>query len=577
MKRPGVIVLIALLAIMAVAVAVAIIFWPWLSSWLPQSEFLESWINYFVVDLDIGRWGPVATLLLVALIELIWALSLGRKSESVERHLKRVARAHAREIELRDREMALIKDERTALLAELDLREDLIREEQARLWAQFEELEHAATPYIRGAGDANGTGHPILKSKLIGLGQPELPLNLRSDWLRVISQLERIEVITSVSVRANHAAAQLSHHADGLLRLGDACHTLGQFERALAHYDKAIEHGAVSKGALVNRAVVKLDLGRYQAALQDLDRVLKLGESAWAFLYKGLIQEHLGEDRRALDNYSRAIRLEPTLAEAHFRRGFGHLRTQEYDRALHDESNVLELDSEHAMAYAVRGRARAALGDMQRAMSDLDRACSLAPRLSDPFLHRGLVEHRFSMHEKALADVARAIELDSESAAAYMALGEIRAAMGNYEEAIASFDRTLELNPKQPLAHDSRGKARAARGEYELAIEDYDQALQLDPARSMSLANRGAAYQQLGQDEQAIRDLDLALSLDPNLALAYYARALAYGSVGEYDKASRDLDRAGELDPSYIEKGRSLPGAGPAEATTMSSRGKNRK
>ncbi len=577
MKRPGVIVLIALLAIVVLTIAVGVIFWPWVSGWLPQSEFLESWISYLVVDLDIGRWGPVATLLLVALIELVWALSLGRKSESVERHLKRIGRNHAKDIELLDREMALIKDERTALLAELDLREDLVREEQARLWAQFEELEHAMAQSPRGTADAYNPGLSILKSTMIRHGQPELPLRLRSEWLRVISQLERIEVITSVSVRANHAAAQQSHHADGLLRLGDACHTLGQFERALAHYDKALEHGTVSQEALINRAVVKLDLGRHQAALQDLDRALKLGESAWAYLYRGLIQEHLGEERRAQDNYSKAIRLEPTLVEAHFRRGFGHLRAEEYERALHDESNVIELDSEYAMAYAVRGSARAALGDVQRAMSDLDKACSLAPRLPGPFLHRGLVERKLDMHEEALTDIARAIELDPESAVAYMARGEIHAAMGRQSQAIASFDRAIELDPKQVSAYDARGKARAALSEYELAIEDYHQALQLEPAFAIGLANRGAAYQQLGKHEQAITDLDLALSLDPNLAPAYYARALAYGSRGEYDKASRDLDRAAELDPSYIEKGQGLPGRGSAEANSMSSGGKNRK
>lgn len=578
MKRPGVIVLIALLVIMALTVAVALLLWPWVSSWLPQPDFLESWLSYLVVDLDIGRWGPVATLLLVAVIELVWALSLGRKSESGERQLDRMARTHAKEIGLLDREMALMKDERMALLAELDLREELIREEQARLWAQFEELERALAHHFQGASDATNAELPILKSKRVKQGQRDLPLNLRSEWLRVISRLERIEVITSVSVRANHSAAQQPQDASGLLRLGGACHTLGQFERALAHYDKAAELGAGSQQALINRAVAKLDLDRYQAALQDLDRALRLGESAWAFLYRGLIQENLGEERRAQDNYSRAIRLEPTLAEAYYRRGLGHLKAQEYDRALRDESNALEIDGEHAIAYAVRGRARAALGDFQQAMSDLDQACSLAPLLSEPFLHRGLVRHQYALHEEALADITRAIELDPMSALAYMARGEVQLAMGGHEQAIADFDQSLALDPQQPLAYDARGQARAALREYEQAIEDYGQALQLEPAYAKSLANRGVAYQQLGRNEQAITDLDLALSLDPNLAPAYYARALAYGSRGEYDRASRDLDRAAELDPSFIEKGPGLPGASSVqEGSVTPSKGKNRK
>ena len=560
MKRPGVILLVGLAGMALIVVGVAI-FWPWLSGWLPQSQPLEAWITYLVVDLNIGRWGPVATLLLVALIELVWALNLGRKSESVERQWRRLDRTHAKEVEILSQEIALMKDERAALLAELDLREDLIREERTRLWARFEELQRETDPVLQGERSREQVRPAILRSRSIVPGLPDLPPDVRGEWLRVISQLERIEMVTSVTVRTNHAVPQQMQHADELLRLGGACHGLGQYERALAHYNRAIELTPSNHEALINRAVVNQDLGRNQAALQDLDRALKLGESAWAYLYRGLIQEYLGEERRAQENYSRAIRMEPSLAEAYYRRGLAHFRVREYDRAFQDESRVLELDGEHAMAYTVRGRARAAIGDSQWALSDLDKGCSLAPRLPVPFFHRGLVRHELAMYEEALADFTRVIELDSTFAAAYMARGETYAAMEEYRQAIADYDRTLELEPKKSTAYSARGQARAAVSEFGLAVEDYSEALELEQDHATSLANRGAAYEKLGQHEQAILDLDRALVLDPNLASAYYVRALAYGSKGEYDKASRDLDRAVELDPSFSDKEQNLLGA----------------
>jgi tetratricopeptide (TPR) repeat protein len=519
---------------------------------------LEAWFSYLVVDLNIGRWGPVATLLLVALIELVWALNLGRKSDSVERQWRRLDRTHAKEVEVLEQEIKLMTEERAALLAELDLREDLIREERTRLWVQFEELQWETDPSLQGKNTREQVGHAILRSASIAPGSYDMPSDVRSEWLRVISQLERIEMVTSVMVRTNHAAPQQLRHADELLHLGGACHRLGQFERALAHYNGAIELTPGDHEALINRAVVNLDLGRNQAALQDLDRALKLKESAWAYLYRGLIQEQLGEERRAHESYSRAIRQDPLLAEAYYRRGLAHLRAQEYDRAFQDESRVLELDGEHAMAYTVRGRARAALGDSQWALSDLDKGCALATRLPDPYYQRGLVRYDLAMYQDALADFTCVIDLDPVHSAALMARGETYAAMEEYELAIADYDRTIELEPKMPTAYGARGQARAAMSEFELAVEDYSDALELKPDDAVSLASRGAAYEELGQHDQAILDLDRALVLDPNLASAYHARAQAYGSKGEYDRASRDLDRAAELEPSFRDEEQSL-------------------
>ncbi len=78
-QRSGWVFLIILAGIILVVV-LAVILWPWLSGWLSSSQPIQEWLTYLVVDLNIGRWGPVATLLLVAIIELVWALNLGNHS-----------------------------------------------------------------------------------------------------------------------------------------------------------------------------------------------------------------------------------------------------------------------------------------------------------------------------------------------------------------------------------------------------------------------------------------------------------------------------------------------------------------
>ncbi len=538
-------VLVGLIVILAIA---AVVFWPWVRVWLPHPAFVEAWIRYLVVDLNIGRWGPVATLLLVGLIELVWAINLGRRSGAFERQYVRLERTHARELEALNQQIALLEEERRVLRGELELREDLVREEKARLWAQFEELQRAGG---------------VAQTRLISLDVPELPPELRGEWRQIIAQLERIEMATSVSVRKERRALRLQQHADELVRLGNACYYLGQHERALTHYGRAMDLSATEPEALVNHAVVNHVLARNQRALQDLEGALKLGENAWAYLYRGVIRERLGEFKRAMEDYGRALRLEPDMAEGYYRRGLLYAEMGEYDKAIQDQDRVLEIDQNHAGAYAARGAARTATGELQWGLNDLDRACALAPDWFEGFYQRGLARHQLEMYDEALEDLNRAIELAPSYAALFLARGDTYMALEEHWQAVADYGRAVELQPSNAKAHYARGLARAAIREYRRAIEDFDRALELDPSLAVALANRGSAYEKLGEYEQAIQDLDRAIALNPNLAIAYYNRGLAYGSKGEYDRASRDLNRAVELDPSFGNKEQRLPGFEP--------------
>jgi tetratricopeptide (TPR) repeat protein len=285
--------------IVAVLVVAAIIFWPWLRLWLPHQALVKAWVNYLVVDLNIGRWGPVAILLLVGVIELVWALNLGRRSGAYERQWKRLERLHAKEIEVLDQEISLLKEERRTLRADLEVRDDLIREEKVRLWTHFEDL-------LRAGGLSQG--------RLIGLDAPNLPPDLRGEWRQVISQLERIEVANSTTIHKGQGALQVQRQADDLLRLGNACYYLEQYERALTHYARVIDLSPNIPEALINHAVVNYALNRHSQALQDLDQALKLGENAWACFCRGLIRERLGEEKRAMEDYAGRSPLPPRSA-----------------------------------------------------------------------------------------------------------------------------------------------------------------------------------------------------------------------------------------------------------------------
>lgn len=549
MRRRRLLWLIVLVAIL-IAVVLALAFVPGLRAWFPHPRLIEAWFNYLVVDLDISRWGPVATLLLVALIELVWAVSLGRKSGSFERQWKRLERVHAREQEVSNQRIEQLKEEKRVLRAELELYQDLTREERARLWSEFEDVQRTSGIWQLGHGTTQEPGGALLYSRLLSTEMPALPPGLSGEWRQVIAQLERIEVVDSVARTNLQSPLEIQQRTDELMRLGAACYYLGQYERAVAHYNKAVDLAPDDPQLLINRAVVNQALGRSQPAVRDLDRVLSLTDSAWAFLYRGLIRHQQGDLKHAVEDLGRAIQLKPSLADAYYRRGLVYADMGAYGEAFEDQNRALNLEPEHAGALTARGVARAANGDSEKALEDLDRGCRLDPESHQAYFHRGLVRQWLGMHNEALVDFGRVVDLGFGSAALYLARGDTYVAVGKHWQAISDYSRAIELQPKNASAYHARAKARSEMHEYQQAIEDLGRALELDPALAPAFADRGAAYEEIGEHERAIGDLDRALELAPDLAIAYYTRGLAYGSIGDYDKASRDLNRASDLDPS---------------------------
>jgi tetratricopeptide (TPR) repeat protein len=89
------------------------------------------------------------------------------------------------------------------------------------------------------------------------------------------------------------------------------------------------------------------------------------------------------EHEAAVEDYSRAIVLDPAYAEAYYSRGILYWRELgNPGRAIRDLSQALELDSRRVEAYLNRGLAFKLRGDRDEAIADFQRYLTLG---ADPF------------------------------------------------------------------------------------------------------------------------------------------------------------------------------------------------
>ena len=126
-------------------------------------------------------------------------------------------------------------------------------------------------------------------------------------------------------------------------------------------------------------------------ALANLDQRVEADneEDPYSLLARGLLHSKLGDDRRAVEDFSRVIELEPDNAEALENRAAALDDLGEHRLAREDYHAVIRLEPDNAVALYSRGACLAKQGDLTGAVADFDRAIALEPGDAVPYYNRG--------------------------------------------------------------------------------------------------------------------------------------------------------------------------------------------
>lgn len=225
---------------------------------------------------------------------------------------------------------------------------------------------------------------------------------------------------------------------------------------------------------------------------------------------------------------------------------------KDFQGAIEDYSRAIQLNPNFAPAYNNRGNARYTLGNKQGAMEDYNRAIQLDPNFANAYTGRGNIRDDLGDEREAIEDYNRAIQLDPNNANAYYNRGITRNKLGDKQGAIEDYDRAIRLDPNNANAYNNRGYVRSALGDLQGAIQDFNRAIRLDPNLALAYNNRGAARYELGDKQGAIEDYDRAIQLDPNYANAYTGRGNARYTLENKQGAREDYQKAANL---FLEQG----------------------
>ncbi|GAB3635957.1 hypothetical protein GCM10027422_15470 [Hymenobacter arcticus] len=192
-----------------------------------------------------------------------------------------------------------------------------------------------------------------------------------------------------------------------------------------------------------------LDRQEYDVALMDFKIAVELAPNeAWNHIELGCMVfyvELYQHDDEALDNFERAISIDPNHPAAYASSGF--LRDDflgEYLDALNDFNKAITLEPRSASLYADRASVHYSLQNYLNAINDYTAAINLEPNFYKDY--SGIGEIGLGSHLGGRSHLAEY----------YTGRGEVKYAIQDTEGALADFDQALLIKPDYMRAYSVR-------------------------------------------------------------------------------------------------------------------------
>lgn len=140
--------------------------------------------------------------------------------------------------------------------------------------------------------------------------------------------------------------------------------------------------------------------------------------------------------------WNHVIAKEPeTVPIAYNNRGMAFGKIGQLDRAIQDFNRAIVLNPSFDRAYNNRGAARLISGYFDKAIEDFDRAINLRSGNPPAYSNRGYAYYFKGQYDRALKDYNKATELDHNFAKAYLNRGNLHFGAGNKNLALADFQK----------------------------------------------------------------------------------------------------------------------------------------
>ncbi len=354
---------------------------------------------------------------------------------------------------------------------------------------------------------------------------------------------------------------------------------------------------------LFQRALSLIKVERVFEAVPLLNQVIE-SEPAWVepYVHRARVRRRLGDQERAIADYTKAIKLSPT-AETYLARALVWLELNQIKGVIADARQVVALKPDLAGGHRLLGKALGLLGDGASAIAAYKAAarCYLnakdkenaqkcleaigplkalpafslreqyahdhgnlnpdsqpgeqadtIPATPESFVQRLEAKYEAGEYAATLKDLNWLIQIHPQNVKAIALRGVVQARLDNRAEAVADLALAARLQAEEGPDADEvrfrRGQMRLILSDCDGAVEEFSALIEkAQPPQSRYFVQRGHSYRLMENAEQAFKDYSNAISLDSENALLYELRADVQKAMGSNEGAIADYQQAATL------------------------------
>jgi tetratricopeptide (TPR) repeat protein len=183
-----------------------------------------------------------------------------------------------------------------------------------------------------------------------------------------------------------------------------------------------------------------------------------------------------GNVRGAIDEFTRAIEIDPRFDRAYTNRGIMWMETGDYDKAITDINRAIEINPQQFAAFNSRGNALRFKGEFDSAIADYTTSIRLNPQSAVPYNNRGATYVNKGDLDVAIADFSRAIGIDPKYAMSYYNRGCTLYRQGKFKESLPDFQKALSAGytpGEYAYLMLLIASQKASKEDYENAVQEF--------------------------------------------------------------------------------------------------------
>ncbi len=305
-------------------------------------------------------------------------------------------------------------------------------------------------------------------------------------------------------------------------------------------------------------------LDQVESAITLFQRAIEMDDS-YALAYASLGEAYWYKYMRTKDprwvdlakaNSERAVELNNQVPLVHAALGRVHQGVGEYQAAVEDFKRALALDPRSAEAFSGLAGAYSSLGDPELAESTYQTAIRLRPADWNSYKQLGMFYYRHGEYRKSIEQFEEVIRLTPDNALGYTNLGTLHYRLGDNENAEKYWERSIEIEPR-PTALSNLAMLSLRTGRPLEAAAQWERAVTIQPRDSLLWENLAAARRRIGDEpgalqayQRAIELVEAALEVNPNSADLLSKLAHYLASIEESQRASDAMDEALSYEPT---------------------------